>query len=202
MMLYTAVISDLGGVAVEFNADQVVHRMAQVIGRPFDEVQAAVYHKELLVPFELGRITPIAYYEGLKKRLPLRWTYEQFVGFWNNIFQENREVTEILQRLHKRHKIIALTNTNELHLAYLKSTIPSLSVFDDWVASCEVGMRKPDLEIYRLALKRANVQPDTVVYVDDRPELVDAGKQLGCSAIRFENSRQLEQDLVALGLNF
>ena len=64
-MTYPVILSDLGGVVVEFNADQLVHHMAQLLGRPFDEVQAAIYHKDLLLPFELGKISPTAYYEGL-----------------------------------------------------------------------------------------------------------------------------------------
>ena len=69
------------------------------------------------------------------------------------------------------------------------------------MASCEVGLRKPDPRIYLLALERAGVRPEQAVYVDDRPELVDAGRSVGLTAIRFENSRQLEQDLQAIGLN-
>ena len=153
------------------------------------------------MPFELGRIKPQEYYEGLKGRLRLPWTYDQFVLAWNDIFRENCDVTQLMQRLGKHHKLTALTNTNELHIAHIKATIPSLSIFDDWVASCDVGLRKPDPQIYRLAVKRAGVRPDAAVYVDDRPELVEAGRDTGLAAIRFENTQQLEQDLRAIGLN-
>ena len=200
-MAYQAVLFDLGGVVVEVESDRLVYQVSQLIGCPFDEVQAAVYHQDLLLPFELGRISAKAYYEGLKTRLQLSWTYEQFVRAWNGIFQENADVTEIAGRLRKRHKLTALTNTNELHLQHIRDTIPSLSVIQDWVASCDVGLRKPDPKIYLLALERARVRPREAVYIDDRPELVEAGRSVGLTAIRFENSRQLEQDLQAIGLN-
>ena len=199
-MAYSLILSDIGGVAVEFNADQLVHQMAQLLGRPFDEVQAAVYHKELLLPFELGRISPQTYYEGLKSRLRLPWGYEQFVWAWNNIFHENRDVSELYRRLRPQLRLVALTNTNALHLDHLKSSIPSLSMFESWVASCDVGVRKPDPEIYRLALQRAGVPADAAVYVDDRPELVEAGRAVGLTAIRFENCQQLERDLASVGV--
>ena len=200
-MLYELVIFDLGGVAVEIESDRLVHQVAQLLGRSFEDVQAAIYHKELLLPFELGRIRPRAYYEGLKARLTLPWTYEQFVRAWNDVFRENQDVTRIMQRLHKWHKLIALTNTNELHLNHLQAAIPALSVLSDWVASCDVGLCKPDPKIYRLALDRAGARAERTVYIDDRPELVDAGRSVGLTAIRFENSRQLEQDLQSIGLN-
>ena len=200
-MTYEVVISDLGGVVVDFNADRLVHQMAVLLGRPFDEVQAAIYHTELLLPFELGRIRPQAYYEGLKTALTLPWTYEQFVRAWNDIFTENRDVVWIMERLHKRHKLVALSNTNQLHINHIRSTIPSLSFFDEWIVSCDVGLRKPDPQIYFLALERAGVRPQAAIYIDDRPELVDAGRSVGLVGIRFESSQQLERELQAIGVN-
>ena len=200
-MLYQLVLFDLGGVVVDVESDRLVHQVSRLIGRPFEEVQAAVYHEELLLPFELGRIAARDYYEGLKKKLALPWTYDQFVASWNNIFTENRDVTRIMERLRTYHKLIALTNTNELHLGHLKAQVPSLSIFQDCVASCEVGLRKPDPNIYFLALQRAGVFPEKAIYIDDRPELVDAGRSVGLKAIRFLNARQLDQDLQSMGLN-
>ena len=200
-MHYELVVSDVGGVVIEYNADQFVHQVSVLLHRPFETVQEAIYHKELLLPLELGRISPTAYFTGLKKKLKLPWTYEQFVGGWNSIFMENRDVAWILQRLHKWHKLTALTNTNQLHIEHLRRTVPALEVFDDWVVSCEVGLRKPDPDIYRLALERAGVRAERAVFIDDRPEMVDAARGVGLKGVRFENSRQLEQDLQSIGLN-
>ena len=199
-MAYELVISDLGGVVVEFNADQLVHQLAQVVGRSFEEVQGAVYDKELLLPFELGQIGPQAYYDGLRRRLQIPWGYEQFAAFWNNIFTEQRDVTALMRALSRHRRFMALSNTNALHLAHIKAQFPSLSFFEAWVASCDVGCRKPDPDIYRLALKRADVSAERAVYVDDRPEMVEGGGAVGLTAIRFESARQLEQDLRALGV--
>lgn len=201
LMLHKLVLFDLGGVVVEVESDRLVLQVAQLLGRPFDEVQAAVYHEELLLPFELGRIRARAYYEGLKAKLKIPWTYEQFVLAWNGIFRENKDVTFIMERLRRRHTLMALTNTNELHLGFIQKTVTSLGMLTDWIASCDVGVRKPDPQIYLLALERAKAKPSEAVYVDDRPEMVEAGRGLGLHAIRFENSRQLEQDLQAIGLN-
>lgn len=195
-----AVLVDLGGVVVDVESDRMVHQMAQLIGRTFEEVQQAVYHEELLLPFELGRISPRMYYDGLRARLPLPWTYDQFVQIWNGIFRENRAVTALLARLRGQCKLLALSNTNALHLQHLREQFPSLAVIEEWVASCEVGCRKPDPAIYRLALARAGVPPEAAVYIDDRPELVEAGQRVGLRAIRFERSEQLARELRAAGI--
>ncbi len=137
---------DVGGVTVDFDTDRLILQVSQLVGQSFEEVQRVVYD-ESLVSFELGRMTPQRYYQGLKERLSLSWSYEQFVRAWNSIFRENSDVTQLLQRLRKRHKLLALTNTNLLHLEYLKTHFSSLSVFDHWIASCDVGSRKPDPQI-------------------------------------------------------
>lgn len=201
-MAYEVVFFDLGGVVVDVESDRLMHQLSQLIGKSFEDVQAAVYHKELLLPFELGQIAARAYYEGLKGQLNFSWTYEQFVRGWTGIFSENLEVRQIMERLRKRHKLLALTNTNMLHLEHIKNQVTAAPLFHDWVASCEVGYRKPDPQIYLAALERAgNIRPQQAVYIDDRPELVEAGREVGLTAIRFENGRQLEADLRSAGIN-
>lgn len=199
-MHYDVVMFDLGGVALEVESDRLVHQAAQLAGKTFEEVQRAIYDEELLLPFELGQISAHAYFEGLKKRLRLTWSYEQFVKAWNGIFNENRDVTQLMPRLRKRHKLLALTNTNVLHLAHIKTMFPALAIFDHWVASCEIGMRKPEPEIYAFAAKQAGVRPEAAIYIDDRPELVEAGRSAGLKAIRYENGEQLIREFRALGI--
>ncbi len=201
-LAFQAILCDLGGVVVDVESDRLVHQVAQSLGRGFDEVQREIYHEELLLPFELGQITPEAYFEGLKTRLQASWTYEQFVEFWSGIFTENRDVTQLLPRLRTRHRLVALTNTNVLHLVHLQRHMPCLSVLDDWIASCDVGLRKPDAEMYAFALERLGLPASAVVYIDDRPEMVEAGRQAGLTAIRCENGRQLEEALRRAGVEF
>lgn len=200
-MAFELAFFDLGGVVVEVESDRMVHQIAAQLGRPFEEVHAAVYDKDLLLPFEIGKITPQQYYQGLMARLKLPWTYEQFVRVWTGIFAENQEVTGLLRDLRKRHRLIALSNTNTLHLEYIRANFPSLSVFEHWIGSCDVGLRKPDPKIYVHALEHAGVRPSAVVYVDDRPEMVEAGRGAGLTAIRFLNAVQLREDLRAAGLD-
>ncbi len=199
-MAIEAVLSDLGGVLVECESDRLMFQVSQALGRPFDEVLKAVYHEELLLPFELGQISSEEYYAGLKKRIPLPWTHDQFVHFWNDMITEKREMTELLPAIRKQCKLIALSNTNVLHLEYIQKTFPARRAFHDWIASCAVGCRKPQPEIYALALKRVGVASERTVYIDDRPEMVEAGKKAGLIAIRFENRAQLERELSKVGM--
>ena len=120
---------------------------------------------------------------------------------WNDALSEHQPVIALMEQLRRRHRLFALTNTNVLHRQHMRAQFAALeAVFHDWIASCDVGLRKPDPEIYRLALSRAGVSPKEVMYVDDRPEMVEGGRSVGLQAIRFESCRQLAQALRAAGV--
>ncbi len=185
---------------VDVESDRLMHHVGQIVGKSLDEVQETVYHKELLKEFELGKITPEDYYRGLQERLKLPWTFAQFVQFWNDILIEKKDSTAVIARLHGRCKLSVLSNTNILHMGYMKAKISVLSRFGDVVGSYEIGACKPDPRSYQIVLERSGVAPEQAVYVDDRPEMVEGARGVGLCAIRFEQASQLERDLRGVGL--
>jgi len=70
--------------------------------------------------------------------------------------------------------------------------------FDAFVSSCEVGMRKPDPGIFKLAMGVAQVSPEECVYFDDRPMLVQAAQKQGIKSFHhqdFETTKKILTDL-------
>lgn len=199
-MHYAAIFFDLGGVVVDVESDRLMLQVSQLSGKTLDQVQEAVYDKNLMHLFEMGRLTPKQFYEGLKKKLGFSWSYDQFALSWSSIFTEKKDVTTLMGQLRNRYKLYTLSNTNVLHVDWLKRNIPALTLFHEWVTSCETGFRKPDVRIYEIALRQAGIRAHEAIYIDDRPELVEAGAQAGLKAIRFEDSRQLADSLNAIGV--
>lgn len=72
--------------------------------------------------------------------------------------------------------------------------------FDFSVVSCSVGMRKPNLKIYRMALKKSGVKPGEMVFVDNREWNIIPAKKLGMKTILFKNNKQCKRDLKKLGV--
>ena len=70
--------------------------------------------------------------------------------------------------------------------------------FDLLVFSGEVGVQKPDPEIYRLALGRLGVTPQEAVFVDDMPANVEGARAIGMTAIQFLNTAQVRAEIEAL----
>lgn len=75
-----------------------------------------------------------------------------------------------------------LTNNIREWSEIWRATIP-MELFDDVVDSSEVGLRKPDPEIYRLACARLGVAPEAAVFLDDSPRHVAAARAVGLKGI-------------------
>ena len=71
-------------------------------------------------------------------------------------------------------------------------------LFDDIVISAEVGMHKPQPEIYRLAAKRLDVDPAQCLFVDDLRENCEGAETVGMTAIRFRDPAQAISRLAEL----
>ena len=71
---------------------------------------------------------------------------------------------------------------------------------DFFIVSAFVHFRKPDLDIYRLALDVAHVPPQNVAYIEDRPLLCEVAAELGINSVLNRNAAETREILAGLGL--
>lgn len=74
------------------------------------------------------------------------------------------------------------SNTQTIHVQAMRA-MPFLKGFHPVFFSCEMGSRKPEMQMYQLAIQRLGVPPHQIVYFDDIPEFVEAAQSLGIKAI-------------------
>jgi putative hydrolase of the HAD superfamily len=75
------------------------------------------------------------------------------------------------------------------------------SFMDFFVSSCFVHVRKPDPDIYRIALDIAQVPPENVLYIDDRAMFVEIAADLGIRGIHHREYDATRAALEELGLS-
>jgi putative hydrolase of the HAD superfamily len=157
-----------------------------------------------LVPrFERGELPPEAFVQQFSRLLELDLDYPRFCEIWSSIFlPETLIADETLERLHRRHRLLALSNTNAIHFEMVRERYPSLRHFDAFVVSYEVGALKPDPRMYRAALERAGAPPQQCFYTDDVAAYVEAARQFGIDAVQFESASQIERELRARGVEW
>lgn len=104
---------------------------------------------------------------------------------------------DLISRLRGRTKLGLLSNAGPDLRQMLG---PAAGLFDDIVISAEVGMRKPQPEIFELVLGRLGVQSNQALFIDDLQRNVDAARQAGLLAHRFVGPGPLKQLLARRGL--
>ncbi|MEI8067885.1 MAG: HAD-IA family hydrolase [Candidatus Shapirobacteria bacterium] len=105
------------------------------------------------------------------------------------------ETIKLLLKLKSQNiPLICLSNTEALIYPYFKKFIID-PYFDHSILSWQVGIRKPELGIYQKIFDFVQVQPNEVIFIDDKPENVAAAKSLGINALLFENNQKLLQDI-------
>jgi putative hydrolase of the HAD superfamily len=72
--------------------------------------------------------------------------------------------------------------------------------FKAFFSSCYLGVRKPEEQIYRLALEIAQREPGECVFIDDRGLNLECAREIGMNAIQFKSVTQLREDLSRLGI--
>ena len=73
-------------------------------------------------------------------------------------------------------------------------------LIDFFISSCFVHFRKPDADIFRLALDVAQASAEQVVYIDDQPMFVQVAEGLGIRSIRHTDYQSTRAQLASLGL--
>ena len=95
--------------------------------------------------------------------------------------------------------LYALTNWSAETFPHARSRFGFLDWFRAIVVSGEVGLIKPDADIYELLLASHRLTAAETVFIDDKPENVEAARALGFHGIRFTEPESLRAALAALG---
>jgi FMN phosphatase YigB (HAD superfamily) len=198
-----AVIFDLGNVLVDFDHRLASESISHFTDRPPEDIFNLFFDSKLTGLFEEGKISPRQFFAEVRNTLNLKINYYQFVPIWNEIFfftEKNLGVYKLACNLKSIYKFAVLSNINILHLEYIKRTFPILNALQI-IASYELGLRKPHVEIYQKVLQMLGVASHNVFYADDRAELVEIARRLGMRSFIFKDVEGLKNNLINTGIN-
>jgi len=115
----------------------------------------------------------------------------------------DKEMIELMRQLkEKYHLKIAVINNEARELNDYRINKFQLNQFVDFfISSCFVHIRKPDADIFRLALDIAHVLPENVLYIDDTQMFVDIARNFGIRSIKHINQLSTSTELASFGLS-
>jgi putative hydrolase of the HAD superfamily len=129
-------------------------------------------------------------------------TVERMVAMESDMWTRlNPEMLELAREIKSRGlKTAILSNMPFDLLAELRRRFDWLDEFDVQIWSCELGVIKPDAEIYHACLAALGCEAARALFFDDRPQNVEGARQVGMEAHVFESAAQA-REIVTRGLS-
>lgn len=193
-MTIEIVLFDLGGVLIELSPLQ---SMGRFFAEPSEE---AVWKRWLACPwvrrFERGHCAPDEFARGMVEswsmEAPPEAFLEAFVRWPRGLMPGARELAAAVR---KRVAIGCLSNTNLLHAERHATEEAVYDLFDHRFLSHELGLVKPDREIYEQVVTRLGCPAEKILFLDDNQINVDGARSAG---LRAERARGLAETRAAL----
>lgn len=202
-----AVIFDFGNVLIDLDYPRVIREFSEVANKNEDEIEEMVVTAPILQRFERGMSTPEEFRKEINALLGIDLSDAQFDGIWNSMLKSvtKERMNKVLQ-IGERFDTYLLSNSNIIHeLAYEEMIMeatgrPSVRDFVKEVYfSHELGMRKPNLDIYRHVIEDIDNYPSRMLFLDDRLDNVEAARIAGMKAVQIFDPEQQLNELFGLG---
>lgn len=140
---------------------------------------------DLNMQFETGKISRENFLSGIQKNIP-NASIQEIEAAWNSILLDFPLYRlEFLQLLSSKYRLFLLSNTDAIHINTFEQK-NGISFYSDFYQcfekvyfSFEIGLRKPDLEIFKHLISNHELDPKRTLFVDDKKENTDAALSLG-----------------------
>ncbi len=184
----TTLFTDIGGVLLTNGWDRTARQRASATFN-LDYAELDERHHLTFDTYEEGRLSLDEYLERVVFHVKRPFSKREFKDFMFAQSQPYPQMIELFQEVKARYgfKVAAVSNEGRELTEYRIRKYALDRVCDFFVSSCFVHFRKPDAEIYQVALDMAHVQPKQVIYIEDRALFVEVAQNLGFHCIKHEN---------------
>ena len=194
---------DLGNVLFNFDHSLICEQVSEVSGVPTGDICGFIEQGDWSHQLETGSVTLAQIHgefcQSFKATLPL----DQFETAMSDIFEMNAPVLPLVTMLLAANFPVGiLSNTSQPHWDFLASRYRLLRKFPVVALSYEIGVMKPDLDIYERSTELARVAPQNILFTDDRSDNVEGALAAGWQAVQFESASQVSEEFRRRGVLF
>jgi putative hydrolase of the HAD superfamily len=198
----TTLFLDIGGVLLTNGWDRGIRMQAsEKFGLDYQEMDER--HHLTFDTYEEGKLSLDEYLNRVVFYQKRSFPREEFKAFMYSQSQPFQEMIELVRKLKKQYglQIAAVSNEGRELTVYRVQQFGLGTFIDFFISSCFVHYRKPDADIYRIALDIAQVTPEQVVYIDDRAMFVEVAQGLGLQGIVHASRESTQKTLKSMGLS-
>ena len=193
--------TDIGGVLLTNGwGGDARHAAAKNFNLDYAEMDRR--HNLTFDTYEIGKISLETYLDRAVFYQPRSFSKDDFRAFMFSQSQPFPDMLELVKSTKAKHgvKVAVISNEGRELTEHRISAFGLDSFVDFFVSSCFVRFRKPDEDIFRMALDMAQTPPDAAAYLEDRPMFYEVACKLGMHAILHSNCEKTAQALAELGL--
>ncbi len=197
----TTLFLDIGGVLLTNGWDRSMRkRAAEKFHLDYEEMNER--HHLTFDTYEEGKLTLDEYLGRVIFYEDRTFSVEEFRQFMFDQSKPFPEMIGLIRDLKKHYglKIVAVSNEGRELTIHRTEKFRLGDFIDFFVVSCFVHFRKPDADIFRIALDIAQVQPSRVLYVEDRAMFVEVARSLGLRGIQHTGVGKTRTALASFGL--
>ena len=151
--------------------------------------------------FMIGEICEKDLINKFLKKTKLQLSYTEYMDLFNKDIKPIKGIDKIILKLYNNYKLATIINEGSEWANYKLDISGFRKYFKKNFISGELGLAKPDLEIYLYVLKKLNAKPEECIFIDDKRENCIAAAKLGIKSIIFKNSNQLKKELVKYNID-
>lgn len=193
----SVVLFDLGGVLLKLREPRLTFGLAA----DDPDFHARWLASPSVRAYERGEMSATDFGERMARELLLPVDGAEFLRRFDNWIDGIYPGTnELLDRLPRRYQRAVLSNMNKLHWQYVAADAAFVERIDRFFLSYELGMTKPDPEIFKHVCASLQCTPAQVLFLDDNPANVRAGAAAGLHSVLARGLDEVEATLLEAGV--
>lgn len=192
---FEVIIFDLGGVVIDLEYTDTIDAFRKLGSPQFDELYSQALQTDLFDRYETGNISSLHFINKLKELVPRDCSPNEVVAAWNAMIKEFQpEKLTFLEQLKSTHTIALLSNTNDLHEDRVRRKLKTVTkqplehYFHHTFLSHRISARKPHPATFIHVCETMNVQPESVLFIDDSKQHIEGAEQAGLATYLFQQN--------------
>lgn len=191
---------DFGGVYFTY-ASKALAKYEKRFGRSEEQMLKVLIEGAHWTEHATGRMDEESYWENVSKELKATpEELESLKDAWYNEPKPQAGMEELVKKLKRKCKVAALSSITAPWIVLMEKRYKLSEIFHECHYTFDHGIDKPDAAFFLSAAKKMKVKPEDCIVVDDMEHFLAAVRKTGAKTILFKNAKQLESELIKLGV--
>jgi len=196
-----SIVFDVGGVLM---ADVPLRKIAEELSLRFsmcdEELHSYLYPTEHWTLLTLGKISEDEYWDHFLKASQVDLDKGELKEKVRMALRPIADNVELIPQLKDKYELAILSNHAKEWSQFMIKEFDFFRHFHHIIFSCDVGLRKPDPQIYKLAMTKLGCEAEECLFIDDKQRNTDGAQKVGMKTIVLENTSRLREELFNFGV--